>query len=101
MEIDKQNKKIKSVKCNLGSIKRNFTCLALAHDDEHIFAGTKTGDIMEVSLTMNLFKRLGPLKKLFSQGIQSIKLLSNGDLLLGAGDGTIAKVGSHDMLVKQ
>jgi len=56
---------------------------------------------MEVSLTMNLFKRLGPLKKLFSQGIQSIKLLSNGDLLLGAGDGTIAKVGSHDMLVKQ
>jgi len=24
----------------------------------------------------------------------SIKLLSNGDILLGAGDGTIAKVGS-------
>lgn len=30
----------------------------------------------------------------------SIKLLSNGDILLGAGDGTIAKVGSADMLVK-
>jgi WD40 repeat protein len=49
---------------------------------------------MDISLERNLYKRIGPTKKLFSQGIISIKLLSNGDILLGAGDGTIAKVGS-------
>jgi len=30
-----------------------------------------------------------------------MKLLSNGDILVGAGDGTIAKVGSHDFNVKK
>jgi WD40 repeat protein len=63
--------------------------------------GTKTGDIVEISLANNLFKRIGPAKKLFSQGINCINLLSNGDLLLGAGDGTLAKVGSQAMLVKK
>jgi cilia- and flagella-associated protein 52 len=47
-----------------------------------------------------LFKRFGPIKRLFSQGVNNINLLSNGDIILGAGDGTIAKVGTKDMLVK-
>jgi hypothetical protein len=27
-------------------------------------------------------------------------LLSNGDLIVGAGDGTVAKIGAKDMLIK-
>jgi cilia- and flagella-associated protein 52 len=37
---------------------------------------------------------------LFSQGINCVNLLSNGDLLVGAGDGSVAKIGFKDMLVK-
>ena len=55
---------------------------------------------MEISLERQLFKRIGPAKRLFSQGINCINTLPNGDLLVGAGDGTVAKVGGKDMLVK-
>lgn len=100
MEIDKQNKKIKSVKCNLGSIKRSFTCLALAQDDEHIFAGTKTGDIMEIHVGSTNFKRIGPSKCLFAQGIKVVSTLPNNDLIIGAGDGTLAKLSIKSMAIK-
>jgi WD40 repeat protein len=46
------------------------------------------------------FKRIGPVKRLFSQGINCIELLPNGDILVGAGDGVIAKVGLKDMKLK-
>ena len=49
----------------------------------------------------NIYKRIGPTKKLFSQGVTSINLLANGDILLGSGDGTLAKVNTTDMLIKK
>lgn len=65
--------------------------------------GTLTGDIVEINLERRLFKRVGPGNNLFSQGINCMQLLANGDLLLGAGDGTIAKIQiSHQkMLLKR
>jgi len=62
--------------------------------------GTRTGDIIEINLERCLFKRIGPAKRLFSRGINTIKLLNDGDLLVGAGDGTIARVNTKSMLVK-
>ena len=49
---------------------------------------------------MNLFKRIGPAKRFFSQGINCLKFLPNGDLLVGGGDGAIAKIDTAKMLVK-
>jgi WD40 repeat protein len=100
-DCDLVQKKVQYTEILTNQIKRVFTCCVIDPDDKFAYLGTKTGDIMEISLERNLYKRIGPTKKLFSQGIISIKLLSNGDILLGAGDGTIAKVGSQDMLVKQ
>jgi cilia- and flagella-associated protein 52 len=84
----------------MGSIKRVFTCCVIDPNDTVAFLGTKTGDILEISLERALFKRIGPVKRLFSQGVNCVNLLSNGDLLIGAGDGTIAKIGYKDMLIK-
>ena len=61
--------------------------------------GTLTGDIVEISLNRRLFKRIGPGNTLFQQGINCMSLLANGDLLVGAGDGTVAKLQiSHQMM---
>jgi hypothetical protein len=84
----------------MGQIKRVFTCAAIEPTDQFAYLGTKTGDIVEVSLERALFKRFGPIKRLFSQGINTINILANNDIIVGAGDGTIAKVGMKDMLVK-
>jgi len=93
-------KKVQYQDIGLGSIKRIFNCIVIAPDDTCAYLGTRTGDIIEINLERCLFKRIGPAKRLFSQGINVINLLANGDLLIGAGDGTIAKVTSRDMLVK-
>ena len=68
--------------------------------DKFAYLGTKTGDIVEVALERCLFKRIGPAKRLFSQGINCITIVANGDLMIGAGDGTIAKIDSKALLVK-
>ena len=84
----------------MGHIRRIFTCCIIDPQDQIAFLGTKTGDVVEISLERSLFKRIGPAKKLFSQGINCVNLLSNGDLIVGAGDGTVAKIGYKDMLIK-
>jgi hypothetical protein len=47
-----------------------------------------------------IYKRIGPLKRLFSLGVSVIKMLPNSDLLLGTGEGVLAKVGYSDFKVK-
>lgn len=84
----------------MGSIKRIYKCLVIDPTDTFAYVGTQTGDIIEISLEKALFKRIGPVKRLFSQGIVCITQIPNGDIMVGAGDGTVAKIGFKDMKVK-
>lgn len=68
--------------------------------DTFCYVGTQTGDIIEVSLEKALFKRVGPVKRLFSQGVNVITQIPNGDIMVGAGDGTVAKIAYQDMRLK-
>ncbi|MCP3662469.1 MAG: hypothetical protein GY696_08250 [Gammaproteobacteria bacterium] len=99
-KADLINKKIQCTDVNMGQIKRIYTCCIIDQTDRFAYLGTKTGDIIEIALEQALFKRIGPAKRLFSQGINCISLLANGDLVIGSGDGTIAKIDAKAMLVK-
>ena len=55
---------------------------------------------MQINIERALYKRLGPVNKLFSQGVNNIKILPNGDIIVGAGDGTLAKLNIQDMTIK-
>jgi hypothetical protein len=68
--------------------------------DKFGYFGTKTGDILEIDMKNAIYKRVGPLKKLFPQGINVIKMLPNSDLIVGTGEGLLAKVGHSDMKIK-
>jgi WD40 repeat protein len=98
--VDLVAKKILYQDISMGQIKRNYTCIAIDPTDMYALLGTRTGDIVEISLDKCLFKRIGPAKRLFSQGINTIQLLNNNDIMIGAGDGTIAKLTGQYMLVK-
>jgi len=50
----------------MGSIRRIFNCCAIDSQDQIALLGTKTGDVIEISLERALFKRIGPVKRLFS-----------------------------------
>jgi len=81
-------------------MKRQITNVIIDPTDTFAYGCTKTGDILEISLEKALFKRLGPVKKIFSLGVTCIALLLNGDMIVGCGDGTIAKIGNKDMQIK-
>jgi cilia- and flagella-associated protein 52 len=93
-------KKVGYQEINMGQIKRKFQCIVIDPTDTSAYLGTLTGDVIEINLERCLYKRIGPAKRLFQQGVNVLSLLHNGDLLAGAGDGTIAKINIENMLVK-
>ena len=75
----------------------------IAEDDSFMYCGTTTGDILAVNLQSDRpnFQVSGPEKGKFSQGVTALALLKTGDLLIGAGDGTVAILGDRKKKFKR
>jgi len=94
-QIDRKNRKLRSVECRLGQIKRIINTVTIDINDLNIYAGTQSGDVLCISARSKLFKGIGPIKKPFSCGIQTIirtKPDEQGQdqLLVGSGSGVVA-----------
>jgi len=68
-------------------MKRMFTHCVIDREDTFAYCGTTTGDVLEINLNMAIYKRLGPVNRLFSMGVNTLGLLPNRDIIVGAGDG--------------
>lgn len=101
--LDRANRKIKATDVIMGQISRVVNCIEMADDwpkcegddkSKFFFCGTTTGDIIGVNISSNRFQFLGPEKKddKFKRGVKSMTLVKSGELLVGAGDGEVAKV---------
>ena len=99
--VDYELKKLSHIDVNFGNLKRVLLSMVVDPLDKFAYFGTQSGDILEIDLTHAIYKRIGPVKKLFSQGAITIKMLPNSDLLVGTGDGTIAKIGFTDFKIKK
>ncbi|EGF78625.1 hypothetical protein BATDEDRAFT_26475 [Batrachochytrium dendrobatidis JAM81] len=94
-ELNVSQRKIRATNCQTGQIKRVVKCIDIDQNDEFMYCGTTTGDLMQVNLRTKLFKHSGPPKEkeLFSMGILSAALTPKGDeVIVGCGDGVIAKL---------
>uniref|UniRef100_F7ASK1 Cilia- and flagella-associated protein 52 n=2 Tax=Ciona intestinalis TaxID=7719 RepID=F7ASK1_CIOIN len=91
-ELDLQNRKIRPLECNMGQLKRIVKCVEVDENDHYFYCGTTSGDILKMNMKTKLVANYGPAKGKFSRGIADIKILKTGDLLVGAGDGTVALV---------
>ncbi|XP_037830552.1 cilia- and flagella-associated protein 52 isoform X2 [Kryptolebias marmoratus] len=89
-ELDLVNRKIRPTECNTGKLKRIVKCIQISEDDQFIFCGTTSGDILKINLKMTRLYDCGPVKAKFSQGISILRILKSGDLLVGSGSGTLA-----------
>ncbi|XP_030298209.1 cilia- and flagella-associated protein 52 [Sparus aurata] len=87
-ELDLLNRKIKPTECQTGKLKRNVQCLEISDDDQFIYCGTTSGDIMKMTLKTGLLSDCGPAKPKYSQGVNVLRVLKSGDLLVGSGSGT-------------
>ena len=89
-DFDLANRKVRPTDCNWGAQKRIVNCISVDAQDEFIYCGTASGDILQVSCGPKLLRDSGPKKKPLSLGVQVLNILANGDFLVGAGDGTVA-----------
>ena len=96
---DEVKKKLKSDPVNLGSLKRTFTGVCVNADDTVAYCGTQSGDLIEIGLPTFIQKRVGPLKTQFPLGISVCALIPQGDMLVGTGEGVIAKISTSTLRV--
>jgi hypothetical protein len=62
-------KKLKYSDCPLGHIRRHINCVSIDNIDEFAYCGTRSGDLLEVSLSKGIYNRSGPIDKKFNGGI--------------------------------
>eukprot|EP00161_Ancyromonas_sigmoides_P001659 TRINITY_DN11424_c0_g1_i1.p2 TRINITY_DN11424_c0_g1~~TRINITY_DN11424_c0_g1_i1.p2 ORF type:complete len:620 (-),score=305.20 TRINITY_DN11424_c0_g1_i1:159-2018(-) len=86
---DSAARKLAKHACVLGKHRRLITSIAVDAEDEFMYCGTASGDLLQVSVRTHNFKSAGPRQRL-AQGITSCALTPSGDILVGAGDGTVA-----------
>ncbi|XP_059051572.1 cilia- and flagella-associated protein 52 [Achroia grisella] len=110
--IRAESKNLDVVDVSLGKLRRSVRCIAISNDDTFGYAGTTTGDMIKFSINypsdptasvadikptfLGCLARCGPWKKgrrpesmCYSQGIESIIIMADGCLIVGAGDGTV------------
>lgn len=91
-DLDLPNRKIRATDCDVGQTKRIVKCIEVCDDDKSFFCGTTSGDLLEVRISPEKLKCMGPMKERYSKGINSIALVKTGEIVVGAGDGTVALV---------
>ncbi|CAD0254281.1 unnamed protein product [Spodoptera exigua] len=110
--IRAESKNLDVTDVSLGKLRRSVRCIAINKDDSYGYAGTTTGDMIKFSINypadptapvnackpalIGCLAKCGPWKKgkrpeslCYSQGIESILIMDDGCLIVGAGDGTI------------
>lgn len=99
--LEVENRKIRSYDVIMRQLKRTVKCIEMSSDDSRFYCGTTTGDILEVCAKSGYMNCYGPKdKERLSCGVLAIRILLNGDLLVGAGDGTVACIRkSSDLFV--
>jgi WD40 repeat protein len=98
-DFDLPNKKVRPKNVNTGQLKRVCTNVLLSQDDAFAYVGSQTGDISVICMKEALFKRSAP-KKCFQLGVTCSAMLPNGDVLVGTGSGTIAKLQEGSLRIK-
>lgn len=91
-ELNKEQRKVRATDCQTGQIKRVIKCITIDSNDENMYCGTTTGDLLQVNVKTHLFKHSGPPKEcdFFSLGILAVQMHpSENAVVVGCGDGSI------------
>ncbi|KAG9350472.1 hypothetical protein JZ751_026835 [Albula glossodonta] len=82
-ELDLPNRKVRPTECQLGQLKRIVNCIEIPEDDSFFYCGTTSGDVLKINLKTKLLNSCVPTKQKFSKGVNTLKVLKTGDVLVG------------------
>jgi hypothetical protein len=81
--------KLKASPIEMGKLVRNFNSLSISSDDAYLFAGSQSGDLLQVNLHRNVLKSTGPAKALPGGITASCNVPENDCVLFGTGTGVL------------
>jgi len=96
--LDRAKGKLQSLDCQLAQHKRFINCVTLDANDESIYCGTRTGDILEIIVETAGYRRCGPVQKIFHGGIHQINAAFPDTLIVSTAQGKIAKIKASSMV---
>ena len=80
-------------------MKRFITCVIVDSFDDFAYCGTRSGDILEVSLAKGTYSRSGPVDKKFVGQVNQIICNNNfKSLYVGTSEGKFARVDKKTLL---
>lgn len=89
--FDPVTKKMRSFDCALGKITRYIICVDIDEHDVFAYCGTRSGDVLEVSLGKGIFNRSGPINKKFKGAVNQV-VVKDKQVFIGNQDATFAKI---------
>ncbi|XP_068178405.1 cilia- and flagella-associated protein 52 [Antennarius striatus] len=82
--------RIEPKKCQIGKLRRTVNCVEIDQDDQFIFCGTTSGDFLKINLESGFLTDCSPVKTKFSLGVNALKIVKSGKLLVGSGCGMLS-----------
>lgn len=101
-DFDRSARKLRPTDCHLGQLKRVINCVTIDSADAYMYCGTQTGDLLQVNLSNGRFMKAS--RNRFSLGILCAAYIldTRGDcILLGNGDGSVARLDTKTLSVKK
>jgi cilia- and flagella-associated protein 52 len=84
-----QERKLKPEAMQLGKVVRTIDSVSVTPDDNFLYAGTRSGDLLQVNLQRNVLRCTGP-KPALPGGITCCAVLPGTELILvGSGEGLL------------
>mmetsp|Transcript_25908 Transcript_25908/g.60608 ORF Transcript_25908/g.60608 Transcript_25908/m.60608 type:complete len:648 (+) Transcript_25908:65-2008(+) len=115
-QVDVGMPKLHAMDAKMGTMKRVIQCIDVTDDDEFAYCGTKTGELLKFKIdrdpiqSFNDPDRVRPTlkaytKERFGKGVKSCKVWNNPstgntNIIIGAGDGTVALISEKLNVVK-
>ncbi|XP_043524972.1 cilia- and flagella-associated protein 52 [Frieseomelitta varia] len=112
--ISSKDRKLYGTDVKVGKIKRSINCLVIDENDENVYCGTTSGDIIKARLNIDeseegskypvmigcyskiptrrrtrVAKTNGPNVEVYAGGVKNLLLLEKDKLIVGTGDGTV------------
>lgn len=103
--FDARARKLIPSDISFGQARRHFLCSVSSPDAKQVYLGSATGDIFCIGVASKLFQGSGPQgkgNKNFSRGVTTIirtRQVLPGNLIVGAGDGTVALISTKTMRI--
>nr|XP_012144805.1 PREDICTED: cilia- and flagella-associated protein 52 isoform X1 [Megachile rotundata] len=101
--IDDKNRKVQGIDVKIGKLKRTINCAVVDENDEFVYCGTTSGDIIKARLNIQEPGKFSAMigcyskvpkctkseREVFFGGVRNLLFLPNKKLIVGAGDGTV------------